>query len=77
MELILDNRTCNQPSQSGGRCGRATKFFITGLAADGTHWGQMVCGTHDRSVARRNLWRWRPKMSRNEIVAWDMDMTRE
>ena len=77
------NRTCNRPAKSGyrsgswHRCGRETKFFICGINADGTRWAEMVCGLHDRSVGRRNLHRWHPEMSRDDIVKWDMAMGRE
>ena len=83
MEPTRQNKTCNrmvQPKDLSGtllRCGRATKFFITGLNVDGTRWAEMVCGPHDRSVGRANLQRWHPEMTRDEIIKWDMAMERE
>jgi len=83
MEPTTHNRTCNRMAEakylSGAlhRCGRATKFFITGINTNGTRWAEMVCGLHDRSVGRATLQRWHPEMTHNEIVKWDMAMGRE
>ena len=73
MVITLDNKTCPVAgTRTVGRCGRPTRYFMT-YQFSGEHIGAMVCGTHERSLARKHLSDMAPWKSRDEIVRWDMD----
>jgi hypothetical protein len=73
MIIDTDNRSCPVPAtRTMGRCSRPSRYFITYFDAVGEHVGAMVCGSHERSLARRHLLAMAPWMTRNEIVHWDM-----
>ena len=69
----LTNKTCPVPgTRMTGRCGKPTRYFMTFHDAVGEYVGAMVCGSHERSLARRHLQAMAPGLARNEIVHWDM-----
>ena len=73
MIIDTDNRSCPVPAtRTMGRCSRPSRYFMTYFNAVGEHVGAMVCGSHERSLARRHLLAMAPWMTRNEIVHWDM-----
>lgn len=73
MLITLDNKSCPVPqTRVAGRCGKPVRYFMTYQQGD-EHIAAMVCGSHERSLARKHLADMAPWMSRDEVVRWDMD----
>ena len=77
MKVMLKNDTCPiESSATMYNCNRPVRYWIS-WHRKGEHIGAMICGTHDRSIGRANLQRWKPELSRQQIVDLDNRLTKE